>query len=207
MMWSAKMQALLLAALSSLSLVSAQLSSCPQPAFTYLAPHILPGFSLTKLADGLKHPRQVVVDSAKNLIISSLGDGIVAMKVAYDGAGCPSVSDQKVLVADNGQNFTHSVVLSPDGKTLFASTPNFAYAYDYDAGSMSVTSGPKTIVKDMFISPTSMSITRAMAIPKEYPNLLMVFRGENNDTDYNTLDPSKGLWVTPSLAVSTIVRF
>ena len=190
------MLGVLCVALCSIGLVKGQLSSCPQPAFEYLPPHILPGFALTKLADGLKHPRQLVVDKAKNLVIASLGDGIVAMKVAYDSAGCPSVGKPKVVVPDNGQNFTHAVLLSEDGKTLFASTPSFAFAWDYDASSMSVTSKPKTIVKNMFISPKSMSVTRAMAIPKEYPHLLMVFRGEDNDTDYRTAETASGLYVT-----------
>ena len=193
MMAPSKMYIALFAALASLNTVYGQLSSCPQPAFSYLPPHILPGFSLTKLADGLAHPRQVVVDKAKNLVISSLGDGIVGMKVAYDGAGCPSVTEKKVLVADNGQNFTHAVVLSKDGKTLFASTPNFAYAYEYDASSLSIKGGPRTIVKGLANSPKSMSITRAMELPKEYPHLLMVFRGGENDTDYRAAEISSGL--------------
>ena len=177
--------------LTYFDLVSTQLSSCPQPAFTYKPPHILPGFLLTKIADGFAHPRQIIVDRDNNLILSSLGDGIVGLKVSYDGTGCPSVTQKKILVPDSGQNFTHSVVLSEDGRTLFASTPSFAYAYEYDANSMAV-GEPKTIVKGMFISPKSLSITRAMAIPRQYPNLLMVFRGEDNDTDYSVLQPSSG---------------
>ena len=200
-----KMYITLFAALTSLNAVYGQLSSCPQPAFDYLAPHILPGFSLTKLADGLKHPRQVVVDQAKNLVISSLGDGIVGMKVAYDGAGCPSVTEKKVLVADDGRNFTHSVVLSENGKTLFASTPDYAYAFEYDAGSLSINGEPKTIVKGMANSPKSMSITRAMAVPKEFPHLLMVFRGEDNDTDYRSAEVSGGLYAQTCRSYSPIV--
>ena len=188
------MYGVLAAALTSFSLVQGQLSKCPQPALNYTAPHILPGFSLTKLTDGLKHPRQVVVDHDHNLIVSSLGDGIVAMGVSYDQSGCPAVKERKVLVPDNGQNFTHSVVLSVDAKTLFASTPNYVFAYGYDSATMAVTSGLKTIIKDMAVPEPNLSITRAMAIPSEFPQQLMVYRGEQNDTSYKAItQDSNGL--------------
>ena len=187
-----KVVALALAAASSLNHVAGQFSSCPQPKSNVISLHISPGYALTKLVDGLEHPRQLVTDAANNLVVSSLGDGIIGLKIAYDGAGCPSVAEKKVLVPDNGQNFTHAVLLSPDGKTLFASTPEFVFAWDYDAHKVAVTGMAKTIVKGMFISATTLSITRALAIPKEHPGKLMAFRGSEDDKDYSGADPTKG---------------
>jgi hypothetical protein len=42
----------------------------------------------------------------------------------------------------------HGIDLSADGKTLFASTVDVVYAYNYDAASMKV-GAPKTIISGM----------------------------------------------------------
>ena len=174
-----------------LTLTNGQLSSCPQPKLLYTPPHILPGFSLTKLADNFTHPRQIVVDGNDNLILSSLGDGIIGLRTVYDAAGCPSLRERKVLVPDNGLNFTHSVVLSADDSTLFASTPDVALAWNYDAANLQVNGPAQVIVKGMAMK-DSLSITRAMAVPSQYPDLLLVFRGAANDFDYSTTQLTSG---------------
>ncbi|KAF3921770.1 hypothetical protein AA313_de0201245 [Arthrobotrys entomopaga] len=160
----------------------AQLSSCPQPKFTYTPPQILPGFSLTKLADNFTHPRQVIIDRRGQLVISSLGEGLVGLKTSYDSKGCPSVGSKKILVPDNGLNFTHAVLFSSDYKTLYASTPDLAMSWEYDSRLFEVKGEPKVLVKGMALA-NPLAITRAMGIPKKYPNTLLVFRSAEGDDD------------------------
>lgn len=88
---------------------AAQLSACPQPNISYEAPLVADGFELTKLVDGLKHPRQVVIDSNHNLLVSSLGDGLIAYPLSESNSSCISAGAQKVMVPDKGRNFTHAV--------------------------------------------------------------------------------------------------
>ncbi|KAF3918202.1 hypothetical protein ABW20_dc0106087 [Dactylellina cionopaga] len=159
-----------------------QISSCPQPKFRYTPPRILPGFSLTKIAENFTHPRQLVIDRRGQLVVASLGDGIIGLKTAYDSNGCPSATSRKTLVPDNGLNFTHAVLFSHDYKTLYASTPDLAMSWEYDSRLFQVTGGPKVLVKGMALK-NPLAITRAMAIPKKYPNLLLVFRSSEGDND------------------------
>ncbi|KAK6525350.1 hypothetical protein TWF694_005489 [Orbilia ellipsospora] len=160
----------------------AQLSSCPQPKFTYKPPQILPGFSLTKLADNFTHPRQLVIDRRGHLVISSLGQGLVGLKTSYDSNGCPSTTSKKILVPDNGLNFTHAVLFSSDYKTLYASTPDLAMSWEYDSRLFEVKGEAKILVKGMALA-NPLAITRAMGIPKNYPNTLLVFRSSEGDDD------------------------
>ncbi|KAK6331263.1 hypothetical protein TWF696_003323 [Orbilia brochopaga] len=162
--------------------VDAQLSSCPQPELRYLAPRILPGFSLTKIAENLTHPRQIVIDRRQQIVVSSLGEGLIGFKTDYDSNGCPSATSRKVLVPDDGLNFTHAVLFSSDYKTLYASTPDLALSWGYDSRRFEVKGEAKVLVKGMALK-NPLAITRVMAIPKRYPNLLLVFRSSEGDDD------------------------
>jgi len=175
--------------------VHGQLSHCPQPELGYTPPVVLPGYSLTKLVGNLSHPRQIITDNNHNLLVSSFGQGILGFTPTFDSNNCPSVTAQKLLIPDDGMNFTHALVLSNDGKTLFASTPDVVLAWEYDAQGMRATSKEKVVVHGMLL-PSSLSQTRTMAIPKEYPNILLVFRGELGDVtkslDYGAADAANG---------------
>ncbi|RVD87162.1 uncharacterized protein DFL_005403 [Arthrobotrys flagrans] len=140
------------------------------------------GFSLTKIADGFAHPRQIAIDKRGQLIVASLGDGLVGLKTAYDSSGCPSATSKKVIVPDQGFNFTHSVLFSSGYKTLYASTPDVALSWEYDSRLFKVNGPAKVLVKGMALR-NPLAITRAMAIPKRYPNLLMIFRSSEGDND------------------------
>ncbi|KAJ6261644.1 hypothetical protein Dda_2442 [Drechslerella dactyloides] len=168
--------------LGLVGLGESQLSSCPQPGFRYLPPRILPGFSLTKIAENLTHPRQIIVDRREQLVVSSLGEGLIGFKTTYDSNGCPSATNRKVLVPDNGLNFTHAVLFSSDYKTLYASTPDVALSWEYDSRLFEVRGEAKVLVKGMALK-NPLAITRAMAIPRKYPNLLLVFRSSEGDND------------------------
>ncbi|KAK6523074.1 hypothetical protein TWF281_002497 [Arthrobotrys megalospora] len=159
-----------------------QLSSCPQPELRYTPPRILPGFSLTKIADGFAHPRQIAIDRRGQLVVASLGDGLVGLKTAYDANGCPSATTKRVIVPDDGMNFTHSVLFSRDYKRLYASTPDLALSWEYDSRLFKVKGTGKVLIKGMALK-NPLAITRAMAIPKRYPNLLLVFRSSEGDND------------------------
>lgn len=174
--------------------INAKLSSCPQPAIDYTPPNVLPGYSITKVAGNLTHPRQIISDNQHNLLVSSLGQGILGFVPTFDDDNCPTVTGPKVIVPDNGMNFSHSLVLSREQTKLYASTPDLVLGWDYDVDGNKVCSEEKVVVYGMVL-PGSISITRAMAIPREYPNILLVFRGEYSDFTYESADVSSGLYV------------
>jgi hypothetical protein len=65
------------------------------------------------------------------------------------------------------------------------------YSWTYDSAECAVTSNATILVKGMAL-PGSLSATRAMAIPSGFADTILVFRGNMNDTDYDTLYPTGG---------------
>ncbi|EPS40349.1 hypothetical protein H072_5850 [Dactylellina haptotyla CBS 200.50] len=67
-------------------------------------------------------------------------------------------------------------------------------SWDYDSRKFEVKGEPKILVKGMALT-NPLAITRAMAIPQKYPNLLMVFRSSegDNDTDASSISTGRSM--------------
>ncbi len=87
---------------------------------------------------GLTSPRQLVWDSAGNMLMVQSGKGISVHTVGADGC----ITATKMLVSLNSLN--HGLAMSNDGKTLYASSMTTVYAWPYTAASTSV--GTRTTV-------------------------------------------------------------
>ena len=74
----------------------------------------------------------------------------------------------------------HGLALSPDGKTLYASTTNAAYSWAYDADSMSVGGSNTTLVGDMT---TEDHTTRTLLLSQKANGLLVISRGSTANID------------------------
>lgn len=90
------------------------------------------GWKATKVLGGLTSPRQLVWDSAGNLLMVQSGKGITVHTIGADGC----VTASKTLVSLNSLN--HGLAISADGKTLYASSMTTVYAWPYTASSTSV---------------------------------------------------------------------
>ena len=70
--------------------------------------------------------------------------------------------------------------MSTDGKTLYASTTDAAFSWEYDAASSSVGNSNTTIVGDMT---TSDHTTRTLLVPQKANDLLVISRGSTANID------------------------
>lgn len=88
-----------------------------------------------------------------------------------------SLSDGGLI--SNAQ-LNHGLALSPDGKTLYASSSDAAYSWMYDPTRSAVTGENKTLVTGMYNPDHS---TRTLLVPRKVNNTLLVSRGSNSNVD------------------------
>lgn len=131
----------------------------------------------------MTQPRSLIFDSAGNLLVVQNGIGITAHKVLSNGCLEPA----KTVIAQ--RNLNHGIVLSKDGKMLYASSATTVFAWPYDAAKMSVLANATTVVTGM---DSRGHVTRSLSIPPKYPKLLLVSHGSNDNLDYGSLDIQTG---------------
>ncbi|KAF3909017.1 hypothetical protein ABW21_db0208383 [Orbilia brochopaga] len=78
--------------------------------------------------------------------------------------------------------------MSPDGKTLFASSNEAAFAWKYNPATGQAT-GKTTLVTGMG---TGGHITRSLLVPKKNPDLLLISVGSDGNLDGGTTEYSSG---------------
>jgi glucose/arabinose dehydrogenase len=111
------------------------------------------------------------------------GLGITGYEIGSDGC----LGSAKAVITQ--RNINHGIVLSADGKTLYASSATSVFAWDYDASSMSVSESPRTVITGM---DSRGHVTRTLVIPPKHPNLLIVSHGSNDNFDYESGDIKVG---------------
>jgi glucose/arabinose dehydrogenase len=77
-------------------------------------------------------------------------------------------------------NLNHGIYLSPNGTTLYASSPTTAWSWTYDPASGNVSGSPTVLVTAMV---NNGHITRTLIVPPHAPNLLLVAHGSNGNVD------------------------
>jgi glucose/arabinose dehydrogenase len=102
----------------------------------------------------------------------------------FGANGC--INSTTTIISNAGLN--HGLSLTPDGKTLYASTQSQAWSWTYDAATRKV-SNQKTVVTGM--SPGGHS-TRTLVVSPKNPNILLVSTGSNSNWDYASEDPAAG---------------
>ncbi|KAL6717972.1 hypothetical protein ACLMJK_004057 [Lecanora helva] len=143
-----------------------------------IKPSVASGYQAALVATGVSNPRGIAFDSSGNLLVIQSGSGIASLQLQDDGGTCVSVKSKKVLLEAKGLN--HGLALSQDGKTLYASTPEAAYSWDYDPAQSTLGETNKTIVKGMS---TSDHTTRTLLISNKVNGTLLVSRGSTSNID------------------------
>lgn len=141
------------------------------------------GWKAVKIAGSLTQPRGIIFDSAGHLLLVQNGFGITAHTIGNNGC----LASQKTVITQ--RNLNHGIVLSPDGKTLYASSATQVFAWDYDAATMSVGNSSKVVVSGM---DNRGHVTRTLAIPPKLPNTLIVSHGSNDNFDFDSGDIKTG---------------
>lgn len=157
--------------------------------------HTAKGWKVTKVAGGLTQPRSLTFDSAGNLLMVQNGVGVTAHKLLSNGC----LGSPKTVIAQ--RNLNHGIVLSQDGKTLYASSATTVFAWGYDAATMSVSANFTTAVTGM---DSKGHVTRSLSIPPKYPKLLLVSHGSNDNFDYGSIDVETGRSCIKAFDTTTI---
>jgi glucose/arabinose dehydrogenase len=159
-----------------ISTAAAQCSNVLTP--TYQAPVVAAGWQAQLITNGLKKPRSIAWDNAGGLLVLDSGNGIVRYTFKDNGDTCLEVSSQNVLV--NSPKLNHGLALSTDGKTLYASTVEAVFAWDYDASSGKVSGDNRTLINNMSNNDI---VTRTLLVSQKEPGMLVVSRGGAGDDD------------------------
>jgi hypothetical protein len=141
------------------------------------------GWKATKIAGGLTSPRSIQFDSAGNMLVVQAGKGISYHQMGADGC----VTSTKMLISQN--NLNHGIAMSPDGKTLYASSMTQAYSWPYDASTGTL--GTRATIITGMVNGGS-HLTRTLAVAPQAPNLLVVSHGSNANLDMAAADPKTG---------------
>lgn len=115
----------------------------PSAALSLRAPIALSADSAYEpIATGLTAPRHLLVDDYANVLVVDSGRGVVALT---ESASCGGW-EQRLVVNDT----TLNTGIALAGSTLYASSTDALFAYDYDAATIAVTSSaPRTLVAGM----------------------------------------------------------
>ncbi|KAI1076853.1 soluble quino protein glucose dehydrogenase [Whalleya microplaca] len=141
------------------------------------------GYTAQVILNGLNLPRDILFDTAGNLlIVEQGGDGVrhVVITESADGNVCVESSAQ--LIPDHTLN--HGIAFSQDGKTLFVSSMAEVYAYPYDAVAGTVGT-KKTVIEGMR---SGGHTTRTLLAPVTAPDILIVSRGSDGNIDNTTVE-------------------
>lgn len=132
------------------------------------------GWSAVKVAGGLSLPRGITIDTSGNLLVIEEGKGITALTPSSDGC----IASTKSLLSLPSLN--HGIYLSPDGKTLYASSLTTVFSWEYDADTLTLSSSSTTLVQGM--NPGGHP-SRTLVISGKHPNLLVIQEGSNENLD------------------------
>lgn len=83
----------------------------------------------------------------------------------------------------------HGLAISDDGRTLYASTADVVYAWDYDPAGPTIGSQRRTVVRGML---SGGHTSRTLLMSEKSPGTLVVSRGSDGNFDMDTADVSSG---------------
>ncbi|KAF2120710.1 soluble quino protein glucose/sorbosone dehydrogenase [Lophiotrema nucula] len=160
--------------------------SCPSLTASYPAPSVASGYEARLIAQDLESPRGLLFDNKGNLLVVERGKGISSFNVKGDGS-CVTLSNKKTVVGDGALN--HGIEISTDSKSLYASSVETVFKYEYDAGKQSIKGQGKAIVNGMT---TSDLVTRTLLLSSKSKNKLLVSRGGDENIDLSAVDVNGG---------------
>lgn len=168
---------LALALLPALSLAQSSCSIATSSA-SYAAPSVAPGYVARIIANGLRRPRSLRFDSAGHLLVVEAGKGITALTLNDAGGACVGTRSSSAVLNDATLN--HGIEISPDSKTLYASSSDKAMRWTYDPATARVSGQSTTIVQGM---DNSDHTTRTLLLSNKAPGVLLISRGSNDNFD------------------------
>jgi glucose/arabinose dehydrogenase len=140
------------------------------------------GWQVTKIGTGLTQPRTIVFDPNGNMLILEATKGISVHTFGTNGC----IASSKTIFQNRALN--HGLSLTPDGRTLYASSETTAWSWSYDPATMTI-SDQKVVIKGMS---TGVHTTRTIVVVPKNPNITIVAVGSNGNWDYQSGNPAVG---------------
>ncbi|KKY35861.1 putative glucose sorbosone dehydrogenase [Diaporthe ampelina] len=144
------------------------------------------GWTAQLIANGVRSARGLVFDSSGALLVAQANTGITRITFTESG-NCLSVASKTTLATKN--DLTHGIALSGNGTTLYASSAEAVFAWQYSPSTGTVTGSPTTIISGMNHAD---HVSRTLTMSKKQPNQLIVSRGSNANLDTGTKDINSG---------------
>ncbi|EXJ96177.1 hypothetical protein A1O1_01303 [Capronia coronata CBS 617.96] len=177
--------AALIAILPSQCLAQSSASCGPSPSGS-IRPSLASGFHMQVVATGLSKPRGILLDQAGNLLVVEQGRGVISAHTINEDNGCVSVGTSSDVTS--ALNLNHGIELSSDGRTLYASSSQDVYSWNYDSSSRTV-SDRTNLVTNMSGSDHT---TRTLLLPESAPDMLVVTRGSTSNIDFDAASLASG---------------
>lgn len=156
-------------------------SSVLTPAYSPL-PAVASGWQAQLVASGLKKPRSIQFDSTGALLIVDSGAGVLRYTFTDNGGTCLQLDKQQLLI--NQTNLNHGLALAADGRTLYASSVESVFAWDYDAQAGTVSSTSRVLINNMSNNDL---VTRTLLVSQKQPGYIIVSRGGTSDLSEATV--------------------
>lgn len=170
------------------SVASAQECSFKGLSTSYPAPVTADNWNYSVIANKLRRPRGIVFDSEGALLVIDSGNGIIHFELEDEGGTCLQVRKKTTLLKKD--NLNHAIVLSKDGRTIYASSSNEVYAWPYDPSKVTLSnSSVQTLVTNMT---NGGHTSRTLLISQQYPDMLLVSRGSDGNDDSGAEDRDSG---------------
>ncbi|KAB5522939.1 soluble quino protein glucose/sorbosone dehydrogenase [Coniochaeta sp. 2T2.1] len=159
-------------------------SSCPSISASRYQFSLDSTWKATKVLGGsaLKQPRTIIFDPQGNMLVLQATKGVSVH--TFDASGC--IASTTMLISNNRLN--HGLTLTPDGKTLYASSETTAWSWTYDPAARTATN-QQTVVKGIS---TGIHSTRTMLVVPQAPNWVVLQAGSNGNWDYASGNPAAG---------------
>lgn len=148
------------------------------------------GFTSYLIQSGLANPRGIAFDTEGNLLVveKTTAGQVTALKLKEDG-GCVSVASKASTGATSpvtgfGGQLNHGISLSPDGKTLYASSLEAVYSWPYNAKEAKV-GARSTLITGMTKGKglVPRHFTRTLLALKKPAGILLVSLGSTDNDD------------------------
>jgi glucose/arabinose dehydrogenase len=168
---------------------SASAACSPTLTADYAAPSVASGYTVRLIATGLTSPRGIKIDTEGNLLVVEEGVGITALRLNNGSGSCVNVASQDTVISDESLN--HGIELSIDGNTLYASSSNELYSWDYSPQERRATSNATVLVENMEGTDHT---SRTLLLSQSAPGMIVVNRGsfENIDLEARNLESGHG---------------
>ncbi|KAL2043436.1 hypothetical protein N7G274_003743 [Stereocaulon virgatum] len=166
---------------SLLAPVSGQSSSSCSTSLTptnSIKPSVASGYQAALVATGLTRPRSIKFDNLGNLLVVQAGVGIESLQLQDNGGTCITVKSKKTVI--QARTLNHGLALSQDGRTLYASSPEAAYSWDYDPATSTASKTNTTLVSNMT---TEDHTTRTLLMSQKVNGTLLISRGSTSNID------------------------